>query len=1000
MSLKSGVFLCLFFSLVTRLESQELSEGILPIFKSLTIEDGLSNNEVKHIVQDRQGFIWFATGSGIDRYDGYKVVNFHPKLQDSTSDEKISWRPLKMVIDDLNNFYLASDFGGLMIIDHKKNLLTHLTEQNSKLPSNSIYDMVWDQNENIWLATSNGISRLDLSTKKIETLGKRENAINRVQVDNSRTVWFSSPGMGSYFYQPHTEKPLQFSEKAFEGIYPLSSDSILLGGGNEIYIYKKTIAQLKVHGHLPEGARISDILRDRKRNIWIGTYNQGVFYINASTGKLFQFTHQPGNKQSIISEHIASLYEDKHSNIWIGTYGDGVSVISADLDQIKIVQQSTPEQNTGNSIQQIMNYQNQIVYHNGQHIYQITNDPYTGKVIISANDKMCREISAMGVFGKELLIAGGCDVFSWDTNYPDALKNILIDFPELPRQRILSIAGDYPHIFLSSSHTNHLSGWWDIDLGTMKSMNLKDDDQPGSLSGNQATATLVSSTGDIWIATWDDLNLYRRGSMVVSMESVITECNCLKGGSTVLSIFEDHRGLIWFGRIDNGGLVVIDPATLQNNCFRLEQGLPDNSVTSILQDSAHNLWLGTYRGIVKLIYPDDPLHTSRLDIQIIDQSNGLPNSTIWNGCTDNQGHLYFGTRDGLILIEGDQIKIKRNAPRILISGFHSESMISPLQPSGSDNPEMIELNAHDKVFSIDFAIDDQYQSEFAAYNYRFANLDTQWIDINRQHSLSFPNLSPGHYELEIRSRLLNSDWSLPRKFLFTIIPPVYRRWWFLMTVFSLTLILVYYLQQYRINQLKKIHRLREQISSDLHDEIGSALTNIEIIGGIAVRTEKKNRTAYEKIITTARSSNEALHQIVWNLNPTYDQVQNLVPYLANYAARTLDDSGISLKLDQDLGNRPFTLDIDRRKDLNLAFKEAINNIVRHSKATEVKILFTIRDKMLQIAIRDNGISEAMEITPGNGLRNIEHRMSRSGGKLKYERCNPTGFEVLLDIPVT
>ncbi|MBK8503848.1 MAG: hypothetical protein IPL46_17520 [Saprospiraceae bacterium] len=504
--------------------------------------------------------------------------------------------------------------------------------------------------------------------------------------------------------------------------------------------------------------------------------------------------------------------------------------------------------------------------------------------------------------------------------------------------------------------------------------------------------------------TWEDLNLYRSEYGFIPLESLLQKCECLAGGSTVISVFEDHQGFIWFGRIDNGGLVVIDPKTLSNNCFRTENGLPDNSITSIMQDQEKNLWVGTYRGAAKIKYMDDPLSKSSLEVELIGRADGLSNITLWNGAASNsKQEIYFGTRDGLIELNPENLTTVHMAPQIILSEFNvlNSAPLPKNTPLTIPHPsEKIILNPYQKVFHIAFSGSDFYQSGSMSYAYRFSNLDSSWIDIANQHNLTFANLSPGVYDFEVRARLTNSSWGQSHRIKIQIIPPVYRRWWFATFLILSALALVYAIQQNRILQLKKVQQIREQISHDLHDDIGSALTNIEIMSGLATRTTSPKPGIYQQILETAKNSNESLHQIVWNLNPANDQLKNILPYLSGYAARSLESVDVALEI-QDAGVRDeLKMDLLRRKDLYLCFKEAITNIIKHSKATDVLIVFDLNHKILKIMISDNGIGiKSNSPMKGNGFINMKKRLEKWGGEARISQGSDQGLDLTLTMPI-
>jgi signal transduction histidine kinase/ligand-binding sensor domain-containing protein len=987
--------------------AQIISNDLLPTFKNLTINGGLSNNEVKQVVQDKIGFVWLATGSGIDRYDGYSFQPFSPPVNDSLELERLTWRPLKLVIDSRGRYFMASDFAGLQMYNPGINRLTHFTSKNSQLPDNTILSIAGDRSDKIWIGTSKGLCRLDAETSIIDQPVSVSQSINQLAIDANQVVWIAySEGGLARIESDHLQESENLKNLIVHDIYPINSDSLLLATESGPMLYmSQSDSTKRLMGNSPDIA-FSSIYLDSRRNVWAGTFDHGLFYHNSHDDKTYQFRHETGNKQSLVSDHISCLFEDSRGNMWIGTHGDGVSVISNTVYQIKIRYNTAQNQATGNSIRQILRTtRGDIWYHNNLSMTSISSIDQSFKQY-SFSDKMScfGQIQAMTEYQDALLLATGCGLTKWSPSKPEVWQTLSKNFPQIPSNQIISLSYHYPQLFIGTSSTGYSAGLWMANLENGLVQHFKDSDSPDSLVGNQVTTVLKSTKGDLWIGTLDDLNLYRPTKGFMGMEALISRCNCLEGGSSVISILEDHQGLIWFGRIDNGGLVVVDPNTYANNCFRIDHGLPDNSITSIVQDYENNLWVGTYRGAAKIKYPIDPMTPQDLDLQIIGIAEGMPNSTIWNGTNSKDRHkIYFGTRDGLIEMDAAELKLDQSAPRTILSDLKllnnakgiNKNLLQPNQVLRN-----IMLKPGDKVISVDFSADDFYRSEATQYAYRFSNLSSNWIYLGTQHTITFANLSAGEYVFEVRARLTNSDWGPAQKLHLLLQPPVHQRWWFITLAGILSLGIVYAIQQYRIQQLKKIQEIREQISRDLHDDIGSALTNIEIMSGLAARHESKGQPTLQRILKTARSSNESLHQIVWNMNPANDQLSNMLPFLAEHAARLLEEIEINLVIHDETDGASMKIQVAKRKDLFLAFKEALTNIVKHADATKVVVYFRYVEKMLHIVIEDDGKGLIMPLTKqGNGIANMKERLDRWGGKVDLDSRSDGGLRVVLQLPI-
>jgi ligand-binding sensor domain-containing protein/signal transduction histidine kinase len=992
-------------STMTIVDAQEFSQDLIPIFKNLTINDGLSNNEVKQIVQDSAGFIWLATGSGVDRYDGYNCQVFRPAVDQPSELERLAWRPVKLVIDKSNRFFMGSDFAGLQMYDPSKNELCHFTTENSGLPDNDIHTMLLDKVNNLWIGTQGGLCRLNTATKKIDRPFELKQSINKLSIDDDQNFWvaFSDGGL-IQIRDGRIRTSKKLNETVIHDIFAVNPDTLLLATESGVLSYHFASDSFFTLLTGQNNSSFSTVYLDNYKNIWAGTYHHGLFYYNRGDKRTYQFRHETGNRQSLVSDHIASLFGDEQGNLWVGTYGDGVSIISTTLDQIKVHYNRSVTQGGGNSVTQILHTaKGEIWSHNNQTLTHIPNSTAPHKDYQLPQDLPCnRQIQVITDYLEGLLIATRCDLIKWSPDQPDHYESILGQFPKIPKNQIISLNYQQPKLYIGTSAIGSEEGLWVVDLHANTFQQFKEEDGPSAIVGNQVKTTLRSSHGDLWVGTWDDLNLYRPQYGFIAVESILDNCDCLRGGSSVISVYEDHQGLIWFGRIDDGGLVVIDPITLANNCFRTENGLPDNSVTSIFQDYQNNIWIGTYQGAAKIAYPKDPFAHQNLDLAIVGITEGLPNATLWNGSvSQKKDRIYFGTRDGMIEIDANKVKLNREAPKTILSSFRRLNNMSPgTLWQTSELTKMIRLRPNDKVITIDFSAVNFYHSEAMDYAYRFSNFDSNWIDLGHQHSITFANLAAGQYNFQVKSRLTNSAWGEAAKLHLLLIPPLYQRWWFILLVIMLSLYLVYAIQQYRIQQLKNIQQIREQISRDLHDDIGSALTNIEIMSGLAAREESKGKPTLQRILKTAKSSNESLHQIVWNMNPANDQLSNMIPFLAEHAARLLEEININLVIHDETEGTSMKIEVAKRKDLLLAFKEALTNIVKHAEATKVVVYFQHAEKMFQIVIADNGRGLMVPLTKqGNGIANMKERLNKWGGKVDFSSPSEGGLRVVIKLPI-
>ncbi|MBK8503849.1 MAG: hypothetical protein IPL46_17525 [Saprospiraceae bacterium] len=482
--------------------SQKFVREIIPIFKNITIEQGLTNNEIRQIVQDKTGFIWLATGSGINRYDGYSIQDFAPPVTDGNGLERLSWRPMNLIIDRFNRYFLGSDFAGLQMYDPHTNQLTHFTRSNSLLPHDGISSMATDWNGNIWIATNEGLCRFDPASKTIDRPVCPDHRINRLAIAVDSTVWIAPAAHGLFRFKEDTINACEsLTMLTIRDIFIISSDSLLLATDSGAFLY--TVRSDIIHPLFidkPSHA-FSSIYLDRYKNIWAGTYAHGLLYQNSSEKQSYQFRHETGNNQSIVSDKIACLFEDRQGNMWIGSYGDGVSIVSTNLHQVKVRYQKNRTSNGGNSISQIIkSSQGDVWYHNNRKLVQIVESEIEDRAYQITSPLNCQgDIRVISGFENGLLLATTCGLFKWSPSKPDLLIPALLNFPQLPQNQILSLNYQYPELYVGTTINGSSEGLWIVNPYKETIQQFRAEDKPGSIKGNQVTTALRGTNGDLWV---------------------------------------------------------------------------------------------------------------------------------------------------------------------------------------------------------------------------------------------------------------------------------------------------------------------------------------------------------------------------------------------------------------------------------------------------------------------------------------------------------------------
>jgi signal transduction histidine kinase len=294
--------------------------------------------------------------------------------------------------------------------------------------------------------------------------------------------------------------------------------------------------------------------------------------------------------------------------------------------------------------------------------------------------------------------------------------------------------------------------------------------------------------------------------------------------------------------------------------------------------------------------------------------------------------------------------------------------------------------------------------KYIQFQWKLDGFDHDWLPPQRQRQVRYTNLSPGSYTFLVRAANRNGPWSEPTRFAFVINPPFWQTWWFI--IFSALAVgaAVYSIYRYRVNQLLNIERMRTRIATDLHDDIGASLSRISLFSEVAKEEASKISPRLlemsQKIGDNARELLDAVGTLVWSIDPRHDHFEDVITHMKNFAQEMFTIRGIEyvMNISPELPSLRMSLEV--RKNLLLIFKEAVNNIVRHSECKSAAVRIELRDNQLEMTITDDGKGlPAKYRHDSHGLANMRLRAESMKGKLSIEPVNGKGTRISLLLPI-
>jgi len=385
-------------------------------------------------------------------------------------------------------------------------------------------------------------------------------------------------------------------------------------------------------------------------------------------------------------------------------------------------------------------------------------------------------------------------------------------------------------------------------------------------------------------------------------------------------------------------------------------------------------------------------------------ADGLASGEVNVAGRDRDGALWFGTLLGLsrLIPEPDR---PDSAPPVFITGIQVRGIPQPLAEFGATNVRQLALRPNQNQVRLDFVGLGFAPGELLRYQYRLEGADRDWSPPTDQRTVNYASLKPGAYRFEVRA--LNTEGAvspMPAAVPFTIQAPVWQRWWFLSASAIALATLIYAAYRYRLAQLLAVERVRVRIAADLHDDIGASLSQIAVLSEVARRKiQGANLDTSEPFVEIASISREvvdAMSDIVWAINPKHDRLSNLEYRMRRFACDVLSTRNIKLDFPAWTGPGDLRVGADLRRQVFLIFKEAVNNVARHSGCTHAGVEFKVVEDNLLLQVTDSGKGfDPLAYLEGNGLMNMRKRAADLGGAMLLESRPNHGTTLQLRIPL-
>ncbi len=934
--------------------------------KTYTIEDGLVNNDILNIYQDSRGFIWLCTRGGLSRYDGTRFTNY--TTSDGLSND---------MINDIyeiapQKFIIAQNSDGPKLLENGY-IKTMLPRSN--LTVNKFYTI---DNKRL-LAATDYLGIMEWKNDHFQPVNSSyKESIGRMSVLND-SLW--AIAQIAYDVQLITSelKPYSLKSKLDATIVFTDSHHRTWAGAAKGLRLLDTLQQrdknisfipLPASFNLPilRESYISDFLEDSRGNCWIGT-SEGLVQIQPN-GTSRIFTKSDGLPMSTVN----CVLEDRQNNIWIGT-ALGLAKFSL-INEVNLY--SLNNGLSGNNPVFISPLtENRIRIFNGIKMDELDLGTRQIKSNLSNCSSTCR---AYRIGSGEFLVSED----NTGRLFKDGVEHIKTI--NLPHKYF-----DYAARIDSATFLVSIDGYLFITTNgsELKKINIQ--------FNSQVTVFTPLKNDMLWIGTWQSgvykMKLHRNQDNIL-FELIDSVTNDLPD-RFIRALYTTKESELWIGTRYKGLVRLLENGNgkkeIQN--YGTTEGLSSNFIRAINRDQKGNIWAGSMQGIDKLI----------------PYKNGY---RVFNFGKINkifaQVHDICFLKDGYLLAAGFPYLIHARdlrqdtlpAPAVFITKVYTGLNAS----SATEDNRRTRLPHNKAQIYFEFSAPEFINEDFTEYSYRLVGSnDTIWTTAGKSRSVYFASLQPGNYIFEVKALGFNGKWGQASIYPFIVSTPFWRQPWFILLVIVAIALLVYVLYRYRIQQLIRLQKVRNRIATDLHDEIGSNLTNISILSNLSKKNISHPQQAndfLQRISEEVSSSSQALDDIIWSVNSSHDTLEETVARMRRYAAELFDAANISYDLQLDPAFEEKKLIMEQRRDIYLLYKEAINNIFKHADAKEVIIKIAVEHNHLLLHIKDDGKGfETDKNFHRHGLQGMKERVKRWNGKIQIESAKNNGTSILIQIPV-
>ena len=991
------------------------------LFDHLTMADGLPDNTVSALFQDRDGYIWAGTSDGLARMEGSRIRVFHHDRKDPNS--LVHDQVTDITASPSGTMWIAT-FGGLCRFDRTRGTFTswQIPGEGVQLTrANRMTDVVCTSDSLVWVVTQDGVNRFDVRTSTFSRVSSGGQGVGPPNAgvsagalcwDKHRNgLWLATFG-GMAFWDAAQDSWIDHrnANSASRLYEPRKVAMPVLDGKGGLWFFDLERLQLLHADPVDDVITVLDstdtdtldftpqcMLSGPENDLWISTWTYKLFKCSA-TGKFQRINASATEPGRMLRTNVKSMLRTAQGDHWFGTSA-GIEVLRGEQQGMEIVRVDSE----GSPITEILPWSKDttIIGTRDRGLVILDHHTLQQKALswpAADPSRWHLRITALERYGPHrVLVGAGSGPQILDMRGPRVQPALELNEPDLFQPQV-NIS------FLHAARTGAIwAGTWTRGLyrivpsqGTARHFDTLATN--GSLPDIGVLCWLTTLDGTQWIGMNDGGGLARVFDDRIEPFQL---AGPKRHSGVIRCLAEDPQGDLWVGTHEEG-IEVIDLKRNTVNYITRQDGLPGDRILRITFDRKGGVWAITSNGPAYRPAGSQGFNAVALP-------SGLHRRKVSGALALlPDGRIAFGVEDYMVFMDPAFLASHTPAPRAVITTawINDSLLFSPSSDRG------ITLAHNSKALSLELGALDLAPRQQAFYRYRVVDMDSAWAYNGLSDRINLFELPAGAHRIEAQASSNGVIWSLtPATFNVVVLPAFWATWWFRTLVvlacaaFSILFIRLYVLKRLReqrtaFEREQAVLQERVRIAGDMHDDLGAGLSALKLRSEMALRVEKDpmKREQLGSLANTAGELIGSMRQIIWAMNADQTSVEDLVVYTANYARTYCEQNALAIAV-QAHGPWPeVSLNSEQRRNIFLVVKEALHNIVKHAHATSVELHLSCSDQF-HVTLSDNGVGlpNGSDDAVGNGLRNMRKRITSLGGTLNMSGEN--GTRIHFHIPI-